>query len=132
MPQALPPGTGPPVTVSGELEIQAGAPLDRAGALRPRLLRRLPPAGRRDAWSTTPYQWLLLPWGHNPRALAEPAALRLEADPAQRVQAVLDRFARDRYVYTLQPPLLGRDASTISCTTPAPAFASTTPAPSCS
>jgi transglutaminase-like putative cysteine protease len=109
VPQALPSLPDRPVTVSGELEIQAGAPLtervryDLASFVRYGLQadERLVDSGR----------WLLLPWGHNPRALAEGRKLGLEADPARRAQIVLERFARDRYVYTLQPPLLpGRDS----------------------
>jgi transglutaminase-like putative cysteine protease len=57
------------------------------------------------------YQWLLLPYGRNPKALA--AGQRLRQDypaPAQRVQAVLRQFATGGYAYTLEPPLLGADA----------------------
>jgi transglutaminase-like putative cysteine protease len=55
-------------------------------------------------------QWLLLPRGRNPRALAQGQALRAEPDPAKRVAAVLRRFARENFVYTLDPPLLGADS----------------------
>jgi transglutaminase-like putative cysteine protease len=55
-------------------------------------------------------QWLLLPRGRNRRALAEGASLRSEPDPAKRVSAVLRRFARENFVYTLDPPLLGADS----------------------
>lgn len=51
-------------------------------------------------------QWLLLPPGRNPRALAEGRALAGEPDPGKRVAAVLRRFARENFVYTLEPPLL--------------------------
>jgi protein-glutamine gamma-glutamyltransferase len=54
--------------------------------------------------------WLLLPYGRNPRALAEGRALLREPDPVKRVQAVLRRFRRENYVYTLEPPLLGADS----------------------
>ncbi|WP_229507929.1 transglutaminase family protein [Massilia sp. Dwa41.01b] len=37
-------------------------------------------------------------------------ALRSEADPRRRVEAVLRSFREQNYVYTLSPPLLGRDA----------------------
>jgi transglutaminase-like putative cysteine protease len=55
-------------------------------------------------------QWLQLPYGRDPRALAEGLALRSEPDPARRVAAVLRRFARENFVYTLDPPLLGADS----------------------
>jgi transglutaminase-like putative cysteine protease len=50
-------------------------------------------------------QWLLLPYGRNPRALAEGMALR-SRPPVDRVSTVLRRFSRENFVYTLDPPLL--------------------------
>jgi transglutaminase-like putative cysteine protease len=55
-------------------------------------------------------RWLALPDGFNPQALRYGQQLRREADPVRRAQLVLERFRRDNYVYTLEPPLLGRDA----------------------
>ncbi|MGH8854921.1 MAG: transglutaminase TgpA family protein [Telluria sp.] len=55
-----------------------------------------------------PNQWLLLPYGYNPQALAAGLALRKEAQPARRVEAVLRQFREQPYSYTLEPPLLGR------------------------
>ena len=55
-----------------------------------------------------PSQWLLLPYGYNPRALAAGIALRKEAEPARRIEQVLRRFREQPYSYTLEPPLLGR------------------------
>jgi transglutaminase-like putative cysteine protease len=55
-------------------------------------------------------EWLLLPYGHNPRAIAAGLQLRHEPDPAKRVATVLRQFARENYVYTLEPPLLGADS----------------------
>ncbi|HWJ96146.1 MAG TPA: DUF3488 and transglutaminase-like domain-containing protein [Telluria sp.] len=55
-------------------------------------------------------QWLLLPYGLNPRALAAGQALAAEPDPAKRVAAVLRRFRTESFVYTLDPPKLGRHA----------------------
>jgi transglutaminase-like putative cysteine protease len=63
-------------------------------------------------------RWLELPAGFNPRTLALARQLR-EATPAadspaeraqHLAQAVLTRFHNESYSYTLQPPLLGRDA----------------------
>jgi transglutaminase-like putative cysteine protease len=53
-----------------------------------------------------PDQWLLLPDGRNPRALAEGRLLAGEPDPLKRVRTVLRRFSRENFVYTLDPPLL--------------------------
>lgn len=55
-------------------------------------------------------KWLQLPPGYNPRTLALAATLQRPDDPAASVQAVLNRFRRQQYVYTLEPPLLGRNA----------------------
>ncbi|SFD49531.1 transglutaminase TgpA family protein [Massilia yuzhufengensis] len=55
-----------------------------------------------------PNQWLLLPYGYNPKALAAGLALRKQAQPARRVEAVLRQFREQPYSYTLEPPLLGR------------------------
>jgi transglutaminase-like putative cysteine protease len=55
-----------------------------------------------------PSQWLLLPYGYNPKALAAGLALRREALPERRIEAVLRRFREQPYSYTLEPPLLGR------------------------
>jgi hypothetical protein len=54
--------------------------------------------------------WLQLPADSNPRALLAGLDLRAEPDPRRRVEAVLQRFRRENYVYTLNPPLLGRNA----------------------
>ncbi|MFK3738519.1 transglutaminaseTgpA domain-containing protein [Massilia sp. TN1-12] len=104
VPRALPQLPDRPVGVSGELEIQAAAPItervryELASFVRYRLqgAASLPDSER----------WLLLPWGRNPRALAEGRRLRDRLDPAGRVRAVLETFSKGSYVYTLQPPLL--------------------------
>ncbi len=54
-----------------------------------------------------PNQWLLLPYGYNPQALAAGLALRKEP-VARRIELVLRRFREQPYSYTLEPPLLGR------------------------
>ena len=54
-------------------------------------------------------RWLQLPGGTNPMATNTGMILRRLADPARRVQVVLESF-RDHYAYTLEPPLLGRDS----------------------
>ncbi|VXB24209.1 DUF3488 and transglutaminase-like domain-containing protein [Massilia sp. 9I] len=55
-----------------------------------------------------PSQWLLLPYGYNPKALAAGLALRKEASPVRRIEQVLRQFREQPYSYTLEPPLLGR------------------------
>ena len=108
VPQSLPVLADRPVNVSGELEIQAGAPLtERVRYELASFVRFSLQAG--DALPDRS-RWLLLPWGHNPRTLAEGRRLA-ELEPARRVQAALARFSRGGYVYTLQAPLLpGADA----------------------
>ncbi|NRR33800.1 DUF3488 domain-containing transglutaminase family protein [Oxalobacteraceae bacterium] len=54
-------------------------------------------------------KWLQLPYGFNPRTLALAAQLRRK-DPAASAQAVLTMFRQQPFRYTLDPPLLGRDA----------------------
>jgi protein-glutamine gamma-glutamyltransferase len=51
---------------------------------------------------------LALPEGMNPKAREMAVNLRLESDGDEEfANAVMDRFNRENYVYTLQPPLLG-------------------------
>jgi transglutaminase-like putative cysteine protease len=109
MPQALPQLSTGTASVSGEFELQAASPVRER--IRYELASyvdfRLQAADTLD----NAYQWLLLPYGRNPQALAAGQRLRREhADPLQRVQAVLSQFRNGGYVYTLAPPLLGSDA----------------------
>jgi transglutaminase-like putative cysteine protease len=56
-------------------------------------------------------QWLRLPVGLNQRTTAFAAALRQQyGAPAQQVSAVLQFFRQGKFRYTLEPPLLGKDA----------------------
>jgi transglutaminase-like putative cysteine protease len=108
IPQALPGLPGHLVSVSGELEIESDAPVTER--IRYDLASythfSLQAADRLE----NPAQWLLLPYGSNPRALAAGEALRREPDPVKRVATVLRQFATGGFVYTLQPPLLGDDS----------------------
>ncbi|WP_085314234.1 transglutaminase family protein [Derxia lacustris] len=55
--------------------------------------------------------WLQLPAGFNPRTLDYGRRLRADyTDDRALIDAVLSRFRRDAYRYTLQPPRLGRDS----------------------
>jgi hypothetical protein len=60
-------------------------------------------------------EWTALPAGFNPRTLQWAAELRgrtpgadTRAGDPELIKAVLDHFRRSGFVYTLQPPLLGR------------------------
>ena len=53
--------------------------------------------------------WLALPAGFNPRTLQLARQLR-QASAQASSQAVLDMFRQQPFSYTLEPPLLGRDA----------------------
>jgi protein-glutamine gamma-glutamyltransferase len=55
-------------------------------------------------------QWLALPAGFNPRTVAWAGRMSRGRDPGQRIDAVLKMFRQDKFVYTLQAPLLGTDA----------------------
>jgi transglutaminase-like putative cysteine protease len=109
MPQALPQLPGGAASVSGEFEIQASSPVRER--IRYDLASYVNFSLQAGETLDNAYQWLLLPYGRNPKALAAGQRLRREhADPAQRVLAVLNQFTTGGYVYTLQPPLLGEDA----------------------
>jgi transglutaminase-like putative cysteine protease len=55
--------------------------------------------------------WLQLPPGFNPKTLELAAQLRAQSpDDIRLVAAVLEYFHTQKFSYTLQPPLLGRDA----------------------
>jgi transglutaminase-like putative cysteine protease len=108
MPQRLPELDGNIARVSGEFELTTVYPVETRLRYRmsSHLNYRLQSAGLADAADA----WLQLPGDSNPRALLAGLALRSEPDPRKRVEAVLQSFRRDNYVYTLNPPLLGRNA----------------------
>lgn len=108
MPDRVPSLDGNLAFVSAEFELTATYPLEQRvryelSSFTQYSLQAGEQVGR-DA------EWLLLPYGANPRALAEGQALRAEPDPQQRVATVLRRFARQNFVYTLDPPRLGADS----------------------
>ncbi|THC44944.1 DUF3488 and transglutaminase-like domain-containing protein [Massilia sp. Mn16-1_5] len=108
MPQSLPELDGKRVDVSGEFELMAASPLE--SRLRYRMLSFLDYRLQKEALPPDADHWLQLPADSNPRALLAGLGLRAERDPRRRVEAVLAGFRRENYVYTLNPPLLGRDA----------------------
>ena len=94
-------------SLSGEMELVAAEPISERTRYRAAsyLDYRLDAAALTDS---EPY--LALPAGYNPRAMQAGLELQREADPAQRVQQVLSMFRRDKFTYTLEPPLLGENS----------------------
>ena len=108
MPQRLPELDGNAAQVSGEVELTANSPVE--ARLRYRMSSFLDYSLQKDGLPPDADDWLQLPADSNPRALLAGLDLRAEPDPRRRVEAVLQRFRRENYVYTLNPPLLGRNA----------------------
>jgi transglutaminase-like putative cysteine protease len=115
MPQSLPdfsgtPQAGIPVLLSGEVEMRTANPLNERVRYAVTSHVRYTMQAAPDAELALD-DWLILPAGVNPRALAEGRGLQALPDPGERVLAVLRRFHNENYVYTLQPPLFtGRDS----------------------
>ncbi|KQQ86759.1 DUF3488 and transglutaminase-like domain-containing protein [Massilia sp. Leaf139] len=108
MPQRLPELDGNIANVSGEFELTTSFPVQTR--LRYRMASHLDYRLQAQGLPEDAGHWLQLPGNSNPRALLAGLDLRAERDPAKRVEAVLRSFRREDYVYTLNPPLLGRDA----------------------
>ena len=107
LPDALPRLENNRVKASAEMELTAAFPLTER--LRYDLVSYPQHSLQADPQLADAARWLALPAGFNPRALAAGAALRREADPLRRAASVLASFRHERYVYTLEPPLLGHD-----------------------
>ena len=109
MPRALPQLSGGAAGISHELELQASSPVRER--IRYELASYVDFRLQAGDSLEDAYQWLLLPYGRNPKALAAGQQLRRDyPDPLQRVRAVLRQFSTGGYAYTLEPPLLGEDA----------------------
>ncbi|MFC5549548.1 transglutaminaseTgpA domain-containing protein [Massilia aerilata] len=109
IPRALPQLAGGAASVTPQLELQAASPVRER--IRYELSSYVDFSLQAGDTLENAYQWLLLPYGRNPRALAAGERLRQDyTEPMRRVQAVLRQFATGGYSYTLQPPLLGGDA----------------------
>ena len=108
MPRRLPELDGNIASVSGEFELTTTFPVETR--LRYRVTSYLDYRLQREPLPPDADYWLQLPGNSNPRALLAGLGLRAERDPRRRVEAVLQGFRRENYVYTLNPPLLGRDA----------------------
>jgi transglutaminase-like putative cysteine protease len=109
VPRAVPQLSTGAASVTSELELLASSPVRER--IRYDLASYLDFSLQAGASLDNAYQWLLLPYGRNPKALAAGERLRQDYPaPMQRVQAVLRQFATGGYAYTLEPPLLGSDA----------------------
>ena len=109
LPRLAPPLTDNPTRITSDLDIVARQPI----------VQRL----RYDAISYTDYtlqadaapermrDWLALPPGHNPQAIALAARLRRQfGDDFELANAVLRHFREQNFRYTLEPPPLGKEA----------------------
>ncbi|MET0983500.1 MAG: DUF3488 and transglutaminase-like domain-containing protein [Telluria sp.] len=108
MPQRLPGLDSNMAQVSREFELTAAFPVE--ARLRYRMQSFVNYRLQAPGLPGGDAQWLRLPADSNPRALMAGLSLRAEPDPRKRVVSVLNSFRRESYVYTLNPPLLGRDA----------------------
>jgi len=97
-----------PTVISPELELIARSPLNER--VRYDVSSALDYHFQADAAPARLQQWLALPAGYNPRTRAWARTLVRAGDPAASIGAVLKVFHTDRFSYTLEPPLLGRDA----------------------
>jgi transglutaminase-like putative cysteine protease len=97
-----------PTVVSPELELIARRPLNER--LRYDVSSVLDYHFQADANPNQLRQWLALPAGYNPRTLAWARTVMRAGDPGAGIAAVLKVFHDAPFRYTLEPPLLGRDA----------------------
>ena len=95
------------VNLSDELELSASSPV--AERLRYTASAYVDFTIQADYPPAQLQRWLELPAGYNPRTLALAQQLK-QPQPAESIRAVLRKFREEQYVYTLEPPLLGRDA----------------------
>ena len=108
VPAALPQLEATPVSVSPELELSAARPIDERVRydVTSYLSYRVQP--KLEMGELVPS--LMIPWGFNPQARQLGDTLRRIADPASRVSTLLKMFRTENFVYTLEPPRLGRDS----------------------
>jgi transglutaminase-like putative cysteine protease len=103
MPEQAPQVPGNVALLSGHFELTSAYPLQQRVRYAVSSYTRF---NLQAAQLEHAQQWLALPEGRNPRALAEGRALGSEPDPVKRITSVLHRFSRENFVYTLDPPLL--------------------------
>ncbi|MFL6708076.1 MAG: DUF3488 and DUF4129 domain-containing transglutaminase family protein [Massilia sp.] len=108
LPDAAPRLAGNLTTLSDTLELSTLTAVDER--IRYDVVSHL--RYRFDAQASLPdaARWLRLPDGFNPLTLQAASTLRAQPDPVERVNAALRRFHEDQFVYTLEPPPLGRDS----------------------
>ncbi|HWT72045.1 MAG TPA: DUF3488 and transglutaminase-like domain-containing protein [Oxalicibacterium sp.] len=111
MPQGLPQLPDNPVTLTPDMQLVARRAIDER--VRYQMTSALDYTLQPDAAPDSLRRDLLLPSGYNPASLRFAAALhsRFSSD-TERIRAVLDFFGGKEYnfIYTLQPPLLGRNS----------------------
>jgi len=99
---------GTPTRLTADLEMLAYQPI--SGRLRYEPSSHLDADLQPELPERVQRNWLHLPGGYNPRARAMAAQLREQhQDPARIAGAMLRHFGHENFVYTLEPPLLGRD-----------------------
>ena len=106
VPEKVPEIPGNPSGASSELEMAASFPLDQR--VRYEVASFPEYSLGDDPVLADAERWLLLPRGYNPRAIEAGIALQSEPEPRERVRRVLRQLAEGQYVYTLEPPALGR------------------------
>ncbi|MCG2585572.1 DUF3488 and transglutaminase-like domain-containing protein [Massilia sp. TS11] len=108
VPEALPRLAELATQISPELEVSAVAPLQQ----RVRYAATSYLAYTLQGDESLPHlaHWLVLPPGRNPAAYNLGRMLARLPQPAARADALLRMFNREGFRYTLEPPLLGRDA----------------------
>ena len=109
LPQQAPTVDGMSTRIGGDREILGSEAIDqriRYDALSyPSYLLGL------GAATDAQQNWLALPADYDPRTRAFAASLRRQtSDPRQLVYLVLQHFRRENFRYTLEPPLLGKNA----------------------
>jgi transglutaminase-like putative cysteine protease len=107
MPRQAPELSTGSARMTPELELSSTVPVDQR--LRYDAVSSLRFTFQGGAELADAARWLQLPAGRNPRTLAAGMALAAQGDPLQRVNAALQRFRSEPFVYTLEPPLLGED-----------------------
>ncbi|MDB5769303.1 MAG: hypothetical protein JWQ61_4117 [Collimonas fungivorans] len=108
-PQLAPTLEGIPVRLTTDHQLRAVRPITER--VRYDVVSNLKPGPADQITSSGMQQALALPANFNPRTLEFAASLREKwPDNAALVNAVLNFFRHEKFSYTLEPPLLGRDS----------------------
>ncbi|GAB3538984.1 protein-glutamine gamma-glutamyltransferase TgpA [Noviherbaspirillum agri] len=106
-PQSLPRLADNPTGISSDMQLLSSQPIN--ARVRYEAVSHLEFDLQPNAPKRYLQQWLDLPPGFNPRALALASRLRSESNSnAERINAVLRMFREQNFRYTLEPPPLGR------------------------